>query len=81
MINLDLGLDLDGEGDVKVVVGEERRVEELGGRRPPRLLQVEAALGEVHALRRPVREGALHALVRLLLLIVALNDGKSIEVS
>ena len=73
MINLDLGLDLDGEGDVKVVVGEERRVEELGGGRPSRLLQVEAALGEVHALRRPVREGALHALVRLLMLIGTLE--------
>ena len=56
---------------MKVVVCEERRVDELGGRRPPRLLEVEAAPHEVHALRRPVREGALHALV-LLLVVVAL---------
>ena len=55
---------------MKVVVCEERRVDELGGRRPPRLLEVEAALHEVHALRRPVREGALHALVLLLLLLM-----------
>ena len=56
---------------MKVVVSEERRVHELGGRRPPRLLEVEAALHEVHALRRPVGKGALHALV-LLLVVVAL---------
>ena len=69
------GLDLNGKGDVKIVVSEERRVDELCCGRPPRLLQVEAALHEVHALRRPVREGALQArlVLPLLLLVVALD--------
>ena len=67
---------------MKVVVCEERRVDELGGRRPPRLLEVEAAPHEVHALRRPVREGALHALVLLLLLmpvVVVTLDVEAVE--
>ena len=65
---------------MKVVASEERRVDELGGGRPPRLLQVEAALHEVHALRRPVREGSLHALGRLLLLaVVVALDVEAVE--
>ena len=65
---------------MKVVASEERRVDELGGGRPPRLLQVEAALHEVHALRRPVREGSLDALGRLLLLaVVVALDVEAVE--
>lgn len=76
------GLDLNGKGDVKIVVSEERRVDELCCGRPPRLLQVEAALHEVHALRRPVREGALQArlvLPLLLLLLVVALDVEAVE--
>ena len=64
---------------MKVVASEERRVDELGGGRPPRLLQVEAALHEVHALRRPVREGSLDALGRLLLAVVVALDVEAVE--
>ena len=64
---------------MKVVASEERRVDELGGGRPPRLLQVEAALHEVHALRRPVREGSLDALGLLLLAVVVALDVEAVE--
>jgi hypothetical protein len=52
--HLNFSLDLNGKGDVKVVVGEERRVHELGCCRTVSLLKVQAMLYKVQTLGRPV---------------------------